>query len=185
MSMGKAISVERGPQHQRVIHALGIVQGQFSSFWIGPTLLGGVKNTSSCLRSSRRSAACIIRTELNFPALLPLTLQKSKSILPQPSLQALFNKAKVGKFTISIDKALPHEVDTRILYGGNTKAEATILSQLRTGISRLNGYLGIIKAPPTLLCSCGREEENIDHYLFRCPRWQHFREELRRCAGSR
>lgn len=44
MSMGKAlISVERGPQHQRVIHVLGIVQGQFTSFWIGPTLLGGGK----------------------------------------------------------------------------------------------------------------------------------------------
>lgn len=125
------------------------------------------------------------QNSVEFPGAPPTDTPKAKSILPQPSLQARFNKAKVGKFTKSIDKALPDKVHTRLLYGGKTKAEATILNQLRTGMSRLNGYLGKIKAPPTLLCSGGREEDSIDHYLFRCPRWQHFIEELRRCAGSR
>lgn len=64
-----------------------------------------------------------------------------------------------------------------------TKVEATTLSQLRTGVSRLSGYLGKIKASPTLVCPCGHEEESLDHYLFRCPRWQYFREDISRCAG--
>lgn len=91
-------------------------------------------------------------SQLNFPSLLPLMLRKAQSFLPQPSLKVRFDKAKMGKFTKSIDKTLPDKGHTRLLYRGKTKAEATILSQLRTGISRLNGYLGKIKASPTLVC---------------------------------
>ena len=32
-------------------------------------------------------------------------------------------------------------------------------------------------------CKCGRGEESVDHFLFRCPRWSIFRGDIRRLAG--
>ena len=95
-----------------------------------------------------------------------------------------FYKAKVGRFTKTFDKALPGP-HTRLLYNGKRKIQANILCQLRSGINRLNKYLAKINAVESDQCKCGRGEESVDHFLFRCPRWSIFRGEIRRLAGRR
>ena len=84
---------------------------------------------------------------------------------------AKFYKAKVGRFTKTFDKALsgPH---SRLLYNGKRKIHANILCQLRSGINRLNRYLAKINAVESDHCRCGRGEESVDRFLFRCPRWR-------------
>ena len=95
-----------------------------------------------------------------------------------------FYTTKVGRFTKSLDKALPGP-HTRLLYNGRVKLHANVLCQLRSGINRLNKYLAKINAMETEQCKCGRGEESVDHFLFRCPRWSSFRGEIRRLAGHR
>ena len=74
---------------------------------------------------------------------------------------------------------------TRLLYNGKRKIQANILCQLRSGINRLNKYLAKINAVESDQCKCGRGEESVDHFLFRCPRWSIFRGEICRLAGWR
>ncbi|KJZ68274.1 hypothetical protein HIM_12336 [Hirsutella minnesotensis 3608] len=76
----------------------------------------------------------------------------------------------VGKHSKRIDKALPGK-HTRRLYDSLTRKEADILVQLRTGMSRLNGYLYAIGAKDSDLCDCGQAAETVDHFLFRCTKW--------------
>ena len=58
------------------------------------------------------------------------------------------------------------------------------MSQLRSGMSRLNSSLAKIKAIDTDQCECG-ERETVQHFLFHCPRWQSIRDDFRRKAGKR
>ncbi|KJZ68347.1 hypothetical protein HIM_12263 [Hirsutella minnesotensis 3608] len=76
----------------------------------------------------------------------------------------------VGKHSKRIDRALPGK-HTRTLYDSLTRKEADILVQLRTGMSRLNGYLHAIGATDSDLCDCGQAAETVDHFLFRCTKW--------------
>ena len=95
-----------------------------------------------------------------------------------------FYKANVGRFTKTFDKTLPGP-HTCLLYNEKRKINANILCQLRSGIKRLNKYLARINAVDSDQCRCGRGEESVDHFLFRCPRWSIFRGEIRRLAGRR
>jgi hypothetical protein len=86
---------------------------------------------------------------------------------------------QVGEFTRKFDTALPGK-HTRLLYNSFKRTEADILAQLRTGMSRLNGYLYHINAADTDLCACGQAKETVDHFLFRCTRWDQYREPMLR-----
>ncbi|KAI7758835.1 hypothetical protein LZL87_013818 [Fusarium oxysporum] len=76
----------------------------------------------------------------------------------------------VGGYSKRLNKALPGK-HTRILYDALKRRESDILVQLRTGMARVNRYLHRIGAVETDTCDYGQEEETIDHFLFRCPRW--------------
>ena len=67
--------------------------------------------------------------------------------------QEEFYGAKTGKFLQSINKALPGK-HTKKMYNSLNRADAAILTQLRTNISRLNTYLHRIKATETDKCDC-------------------------------
>ncbi|XP_063419173.1 uncharacterized protein LOC134701992 [Mytilus trossulus] len=54
-----------------------------------------------------------------------------------------------------------------------------ILSEIRTGYSRLNKYRNQIGQSLTPYCECG-EEETSEHFLLYCPRYQQEREDMRR-----
>ena len=84
----------------------------------------------------------------------------------------------VGGYSKQLDTALPGE-HTRILYDPLKRRESDILVQLRTGMARVNKYLHRIGAAETDTCDCGQEEETVDHFLFRCTRWDEQRERMR------
>lgn len=49
---------------------------------------------------------------------------------------------------------------------------------------KLNKYLAKIGSIESDICSCGRETESIDHFLFRCPLWIDQRRNIHNIAGS-
>jgi len=84
---------------------------------------------------------------------------------------------EVGKFTRELDTALPGR-HVKKLYDGLNRQEASILAQLRTGKTRLRGYLYDIGKEETEMCDCGVERETVEHFLFRCIKWEEAREKL-------
>ena len=79
------------------------------------------------------------------PLLQTVALSTAWALFPL-SFYARTANSKTGKFTKSIDKAPSPFKHTRSLYNGKPKHQAAILCQLRTGICRLNRYLGVIGA---------------------------------------
>jgi len=77
----------------------------------------------------------------------------------------------VGKYSKRIDTALPGK-HTQILYNSLKRTEAIVLAQLRTGMAKLNGYLHQIGAIESDCCICGRARETVEHFLFRCVKWE-------------
>jgi hypothetical protein len=78
--------------------------------------------------------------------------------------------ATVGESVRRIDTAWPGS-HTRRMYDDLSKRQASILAQLRTGMTPLNGYLHNIKAVESNLCECGEAVESIEHFVFHCARW--------------
>lgn len=78
--------------------------------------------------------------------------------------------ATVGGSVRRIDTAWPGS-HTRRMYDDLSKRQASILAQLRTGMTPLNGYLHNIKALETNLCGCGEAVESREHFVFHCARW--------------
>lgn len=83
----------------------------------------------------------------------------------------------------SIDAAWPGG-HTRRMYDDLSKRQASILAQLRTDMTPLNGYLNNIKAVETNLCDCGEAPETRKHFIFRCVRWSEQRKILGVWAGE-
>jgi hypothetical protein len=92
--------------------------------------------------------------------------------------QRMMLPESVGGYSKRLDKALPGK-HTRTLYDALKRRESDILVQLRTGMARVNRYLQRIGAAETDTCDCGQEEETVDHFLFRCPRWDKQQEHMR------
>jgi hypothetical protein len=84
---------------------------------------------------------------------------------------------RVGEYTRKLDTALPGK-HTHLLYNSCKRIEASVLAQLRTGMSRLNGYLHCIGLADTDRCACGHAKETIEHFLFRCSKWDQYRERM-------
>ena len=81
---------------------------------------------------------------------------------------------RVGKHLKKIGAAIPGR-HTRKLYDALGRNEACVLSQLRTGMARLNGYLHQIGAVDTDRCACGQARETVEHFLFNCSLWATYR----------
>lgn len=97
-------------------------------------------------------------------------------------LRARQHKWKTGNSLRSIDSAIPgrHTLD---LYDILNKKEASILVQLRTGHSRLNGFLFKINISDTDQCACGQGVETSRHFLLFCPRFENQRRILANKLG--
>ena len=76
----------------------------------------------------------------------------------------------VGRFTRQLDVALPGP-HTRTIYDTVGRKGASVLAQLRTGMARLNGYLHRIGATESDRCVCDYEKKTVEHFLFRCSKW--------------
>jgi hypothetical protein len=84
----------------------------------------------------------------------------------------------VGRYSKTIDKALPGQ-HTRRLYDAIKRRESNVLAQLRTGMARVNSYLHKIGAADTDMFECGQAPETMEHFLFRCTKWDAHREGMR------
>jgi hypothetical protein len=89
----------------------------------------------------------------------------------------------IGKHSKRVDAALPGK-HTRRLYDRLSWKEASVLAQLRTGMARLNGYLFRINSAETDQCACGQARETVDHFLFRCRKWNAHRTEMLQCTDT-
>jgi len=89
----------------------------------------------------------------------------------------------VGQSLRNFDAAWPGG-HTRRMYNNLSKRQASILAQLRTDMTPLNGYLYKIKAAETNLCNCGEAPETREHFIFRCVRWSEQRKILGVWAGG-
>ena len=79
-------------------------------------------------------------------------------------------KAKLKK-PDDIDCALPGP-HVKSLYDQLGYRKAAILCQLRTGKSRLKGYLATIGVAQSNKCDCDKAPpESVQHFLFECPQW--------------
>jgi hypothetical protein len=85
--------------------------------------------------------------------------------------------ATVGASVRRIDAAWPGN-HTRRMYDDLSKRQASILAQLRTGMTPLNGYLHNIKVVESNLCECGETIESREHFVLRCARWSEQRKIL-------
>jgi ribonuclease HI len=89
----------------------------------------------------------------------------------------------VGAYSKTVDTALPGK-HTRILYDGCSSKEAKILSQLRSGMARVNAYLHQIGAALSAECACGQALETIEHFLLRCTKWTSYRTQILQTTGT-
>ena len=81
----------------------------------------------------------------------------------------------IGVYTWQLDGALPGPHITAV-YNALTAAEASILSQCRTGHSRLRSNLYRMKMSDTAGCRCGATRETITHVIYECPLLQEDRQ---------
>jgi hypothetical protein len=70
------------------------------------------------------------------------------------------------------------------MYDSPSKRQASVLAQLRTDMTPLNGYLHNIKAVETYVCGCGEAVESREHSIFHCTRWSEQREILGAWTGE-
>jgi hypothetical protein len=89
----------------------------------------------------------------------------------------------VGESVRRIDAAWPGG-HTRRTHDNLGKRQASILAQLRTDMTPLNGYLHNIKTTEMNLCDCGEAPETIEHFIFRYARWSEQRKILGVRAGE-
>jgi hypothetical protein len=95
----------------------------------------------------------------------------------------MINTTTAGRFTKDLDGAIPQK-HTKRLYDDLTRADASLLTQLRTNKNRLNANLALIGAAGCETCECG-QVETTRHFLLECPRWEREREQIRRVAQAR
>jgi hypothetical protein len=82
-----------------------------------------------------------------------------------------------GEAVLRIDAAWPGN-HTRCMYDDPNKRQASVLAQLRSGMTPLNGSLHNIEATKTNLCDCGVAAESREHFIFHCARWSEQRKTL-------
>jgi hypothetical protein len=70
------------------------------------------------------------------------------------------------------------------MYDNRSKRQASILAQLRTDMTPLNGYFNNIRATETNLCECREAPETRKHFIFYCVRWSEQRKILDAWAGE-
>jgi hypothetical protein len=86
-------------------------------------------------------------------------------------------ESSVGWFTQQFDTALPRN-HTKVLYESLKWNEASVIAQLRTGMARLNRYLHQIGAVDNKQCNCSQSKETVEHFLFRCSKWDAYRRDM-------
>ena len=122
---------------------------------------------------------------------IPPYLRKPLLINPAAVRRANYEKLKKewsrewrqserGQKTQQFDKTTPSKTFLKSISQGNlTREVASRLSQIRLTHIPLNSYLHRFKRTDSARCpACGEDEENLDHFLIRCPSYAYERWEL-------
>lgn len=134
-------------------------------------------------REAKRQAQRATRAECTLQV-LPYQARSTRTRLVAARLRRQRRLPdKVGGYSKRIDRALPGK-HTKALYDSLKRREADVLSQLRTGMARINSYLSKIGAAGSDMCECGRAPETMEHFLFRCTRWDTERGNMRQVGQS-
>jgi len=120
------------------------------------------------------------RVASDRPRLTKRIVLRSRQLLAQATGQM---PTTFGEAVRRIDAAWPGN-HTRRVYDELSKRQASVLAQLRTGMTPLNGYLHNIKAVETNFCECGEAVESREHFIFNCVRWSEQREILGAWTGE-
>ncbi|KAF4546911.1 Hypothetical protein D9617_102g071700 [Elsinoe fawcettii] len=112
------------------------------------------------------------RVASDRPRLTKRIVLKSQQLPAQATAQM---PTTVGDAVRRIDAAWLGS-HTHGMYNELRKRQASVLAQLCTGMTPLNGYLHKIKAVETNLCDCGEAIESREHFIFHCVRWSGQRE---------
>ena len=107
------------------------------------------------------------RVASDRPRLTKRIVLKAQQRLAQATAQM---PTTFGEAVRRIDAAWPGR-HTRRMYDELSKRQASVLAQVRTGMTPLNGYLHNIKAVESNLCECGEAVESREHFIFHCVRW--------------
>jgi hypothetical protein len=85
----------------------------------------------------------------------------------------------------NIDEHLPSQSYLKDI-GSLTRAQASLITQLRTGHAPLNKHLHRIRKVPSPLCpACNKADETVHHLLFECHTHEHACHGLRRKLGRK
>ncbi|KAJ4182449.1 hypothetical protein NW759_17756 [Fusarium solani] len=134
-------------------------------------------------RKAKRQAQRATRAECR-PQSLPYQARSTQTRLVAAQLrQQQRLPDRVGGYSKRFDWALPGK-HTKALYDSLKRREADVLSQLRTGMARINSYLNKIGAAESDMCECGCASETMEHFLFRCSRWDTERQVMRQAGQS-
>ena len=72
--------------------------------------------------------------------------------------------AKTGRALFEIEPLVSH----KIKYTHESRAQESVITRMRLGKCYLNHYLHKISVRPDGLCEHCREQETIEHYIFKC-----------------
>ncbi|EMT71749.1 hypothetical protein FOC4_g10000419, partial [Fusarium odoratissimum] len=125
---------------------------------------------------AKRQAKKATRAECS-PQSLPFQARSTRLRLTAAQLHQR-RRLPDRNYSKRIDRALPGK-HTQALYDSCKRREAGVLSQLRTGMARINSYLSRIGAVESDMCECGCGPETMEHFLFRCSRWEAERQVMR------
>ena len=89
-----------------------------------------------------------------------------------------------GRHLREVDAGLPGK-QVEILYDPLSRKEAQVLAKLRTGQSKLRGFLAKIGAVEDNRCEWGQGKDDTRHFLFHCGQYPHLRGDVTREAQSR
>jgi ribonuclease HI len=129
-------------------------------------------------REAKRQAKKATRAEC-APQSLPYQARSTRLRLVATQLhQQRRLPDSVGNYSKRIDRALPGK-HAQAIYDICKRREAGVFSQMRTGMARINSYLCKIGAAESDMCECGQAPETMEHFLFRCTRWETEREGMR------
>jgi hypothetical protein len=96
-----------------------------------------------------------------------------------------WKKSPRYKKASKVDSSFPFQ-KFRKAADGLSRAQTSILTQLRTGHIALNSYLARIHKVDSPLCSaCKRSIESVHHYLFECPAYRNERHVLSQALGRK
>jgi ribonuclease HI len=188
LTTNKAMALSlRNPRQQSGQEHIQIIYGEINRLWKrGNGLLivwipASENNVllQAAKQEARKASKEGASADKRFPRMKSTTLNlEKKKLKAERSLPE-----DVGNHSKRVDAAIPGE-HTRQLYDDRPWIERNVLSQMRTGMARLNNSLYRIKAAPSRQCACGHEAETVAHFLFRCARWSTHRTKMFQCTET-